>query len=181
MYCSVLYNKLKNMQNVVMKGEKMYKLKKKVTIILAIVILLITTVTVNATDVNTSKNANNTISNNIISNNTITNNQLPKEESAASTLVDIKEGQLKTIDDYKAKYGSDTYGMVAYILHLVQVYSIPIGLVGIAFCAIFEYVIGMKRLDIRDKGFNSMIAAVTIIIICQILPLIFAVVVKSTD
>ena len=80
MYCSVLYNKLKNMQNVVMKGEKMYKLKKKVTIILAIVILLITTVTVNATEVNTSKNANNTISNN-----TITNNQLPKEESAAST------------------------------------------------------------------------------------------------
>ena len=131
---------------------------------------------VNATEVNTSKNANNTISNN-----TITNNQLPKEESAASTLVDIKDGQLKTIDDYKAKYGSDTYGMVAYILHLVQVYSIPIGLVGIAFCAIFEYVIGMKRLDIRDKGFNSMIAAVTIIIICQILPLIFAVVVKSTD
>ena len=171
MYCSVLYNKLKNMQNVVMKGEKMYKLKKKVTIILAIVILLITTVTVNATEVNTST----------ISNNTITNNQLPKEESAASTLVDIKDGQLKTIDDYKAKYGSDTYGMVAYILHLVQVYSIPIGLVGIAFCAIFEYVIGMKRLDIRDKGFNSMIAAVTIIIICQILPLIFAVVVKSTD
>ena len=171
MYCSVLYNKLKNMQNVVMKGEKMYKLKKKVTIILAIVILLITTVTVNATEVNTSKNANNTIS----------NNQLPKEESAASTLVDIKDGQLKTMDDYKAKYGSDTYGMVAYILHLVQVYSIPIGLVGIAFCAIFEYVIGMKRLDIRDKGFNSMIAAVTIIIICQILPLIFAVVVKSTD
>ena len=139
MYCSVLYNKLKNMQNVVMKGEKMYKLKKKVTIILAIVILLITTVTVNATEVNISKNANNTISNN-----TITNNQLPKEESAASTLVDIKEGQLKTIDDYKAKYGSDTYGMVAYILHLVQVYSIPIGLVGIAFCAIFEYVIGIS-------------------------------------
>ena len=32
MYCSVLYNKLKNMQNVVMKGEKMYKLKKKVKV-----------------------------------------------------------------------------------------------------------------------------------------------------
>ena len=52
---------------------------------------------------------------------------------------------------------------------------------GVYMQPIFEYVIGMKRLDIRDKGFNSMIAAVTIIIICQILPLIFAVVVKSTD
>ena len=71
--------------------------------------------------------------------------------------------------------------MAAYVLHLIQFYSIPIGLVGIAFCAIYEYVIGMKRLDIRDKGFNSMIAAITIIIICQILPLIFAVVIKSTD
>ena len=98
-----------------------------------------------------------------------------------SQLIRIKESATKSLDDYKAKYGSDTYGMAAYALHLVQVYSIPIGLVGIAFCAIYEYVIGVKRLDIRDRGFNSMIAAVTIIIICQILPLIFAVVVKSID
>ena len=104
-----------------------------------------------------------------------------EQESTAKTLLKIKDEQLKSLDDYKAKYGSDTYGIAAYVLHLVQVYSIPIGLVGIALCAIYQYVIGMKRLDIRDKGFNTMIAMVTVLIICQILPLIFAVVVKSND
>ena len=150
----------------------MYKLKKNVTIIITVImVLLFGTMTINL--------ANTVNSTNQYTNNTI--NEESKEESAATKLIGIKEEQLKSLDDYKAKYGSDTYGMAAYALHLVQVYSIPIGLVGIAFCAIYEYVIGMKRLDIRDKGFNSMIAAITIIIICQILPLIFAVVVKSTD
>ena len=147
----------------------MYKLKKNVTIIITVImVLLFGTMTIN-------------LANTVNSTNQYTNNTISEESSAATKLIGIKEEQLKSLDDYKAKYGSDTYGMAAYALHLVQVYSIPIGLVGIAFCAIYEYVIGMKRLDIRDKGFNSMIAAITIIIICQILPLIFAVVVKSTD
>lgn len=151
----------------------MYKLKKNVVIIFTVALLLICSCV--------SVNAANNGSNEVKSSTTNENEVINKDESAASTLVDIKEEQLRSIEDYKAKYGSDTYGMVAYILHLVQIYSIPLGLVGIAFCAIYEYVIGLKRLDIRDKGFNTMIAVVTIIIICQILPLIFAVVVKSTD
>ena len=150
----------------------MYKLKKNVTIIITVImVLLFGTMTINL--------ANTVNSTNQYTNDTISEES--KEESAATKLIGIKEEQLKSLDDYKAKYGSDTYGMAAYVLHLIQIYSIPIGLVGIAFCAIYEYVIGMKRLDIRDKGFNSMIAAITIIIICQILPLIFAVVIKSTD
>lgn len=153
----------------------MYKLRKNVTIIITVImVLLFGTMTINS-----ANTVNNTNQYNQYANNTISEES--KDESAATKLIGIKEEQLKSLDDYKAKYGSDTYGMAAYALHLVQVYSIPIGLVGIAFCAIYEYVIGMKRLDIRDKGFNSMIAAITIIIICQILPLIFAVVIKSTD
>jgi hypothetical protein len=145
-----------------MKGVKMYKVIKKMIIMLVVVMLSFGTVAVYAVENTTNEN-------------TLT------QESTATTLIGIKEDQLNTMEDYKAKYGSDTYGMVAYILHLVQVYSIPLGLVGIAFCAIYEYVIGLKKLDIRDKGFNSMIATVTIIIICQALPLIFAIVVKSMD
>lgn len=143
----------------------MYSLKKKITVLVLAILLCFTLGTTYAAEVN--------------QNNTIKNSK--KQESAATTLIDIKEEQLSTIEDYKAKYGSDTYGIVAYILHMVQVYSIPIGLVGIAICGIYEYIIGLKRLDIRDKGFNTMIAVITILIICQILPLIFAVVVKSTD
>ena len=144
----------------------MYNLSKKIIITIVAIALIFANLTmVRAERTNTNENNTNTY----------------EQESTAKTLVDIKNEQLKTIEDYKAKYGSDSYGTAAYILHLVQVYSLPIGLVGIAICGIYQYVIGMKRLDIRDKGFNTMIAVITIMIICQILPLIFAIVVKSTD
>ena len=87
--------------------------------------------------------------------------------------------KLNTIEDYKEKYGSDTYGVTAYILDRVRIYSIPLVFIGIAFSAIYQYVIGLKKLDIRDKGFNSMIAIITIGVICQILPIVFAIVITS--
>ena len=152
----------------------MYRLKKYITTIIVIIMLLLC----NCVTINASNIVNNTKDDKI----QYTNNKSTKaEESTATTLLNIKDEQLKSVEDYKAKYGSDVYGIVAYILHLVQQYSIPLGIVGIAFCAIYEYVIGVKRLDIRDKGFNTMIAVITIIMICQILPLIFTVVVKSKD
>lgn len=94
-------------------------------------------------------------------------------------LLELKTHELNTIEDYKVKYGSDTYGVTAYILDRVRIYSIPLVFIGIAFSAIYQYVIGLKRLDIRDKGFNSMIAIITIGVICQILPIVFAIVITS--
>ncbi len=96
-----------------------------------------------------------------------------------SQLVEIKEKELKSMEDYKEAYGSDTYGLVAYILDKVRIYSIPVGFLGIAISAIYQYVIGIRKLDVRDKGFNAMIGIVTMLIICQVLPLIFAIVVKG--
>lgn len=96
-----------------------------------------------------------------------------------SQLVEIKEKELSSLEDYKQAYGSDTYGLVAYILDKVRIYSIPVGFLGIAISAIYQYVIGIRKLDVRDKGFNAMIGIVTMLIICQVLPLIFAVVVKG--
>lgn len=94
-------------------------------------------------------------------------------------LLEIKSHELNTIEDYKDKYGSETYGVTAYVLDRVRIYSIPLVFIGVAFSAIYQYVIGLKRLDIRDKGFNSMIAIVTIGVICQILPIVFAIVITS--
>ena len=111
--------------------------------------------------------ANNNVRNEIIS------------QETKSQLIEIKDKELKSIEDYKETYGSDTYGFVAYILNKVRIYSIPIAFLGIAMSAIYQYVIGIKKLDIRDRGFKSMIAIVTMLIICQILPLIFAIVVKG--
>lgn len=94
-------------------------------------------------------------------------------------LLEIKKHELTTIEDYKEKYGSDTYGVTAYILDRVRIYSIPLVFIGIAFSAIYQYVIGLKKLDVRDKGFNNIIAIITIGVICQILPIVFAIVVTN--
>ena len=97
----------------------------------------------------------------------------------SSTLVEIKEKSLKTMEDYVEQYGNQTYGYVAYILNLVRIYSIPFCFVGIVISAIYRYVIGIRKLDVQDKGFGVMIGIITVLVICQVLPLIFAIVVKG--
>ena len=96
-----------------------------------------------------------------------------------SKLVQIKDKELRSMEDYKKAYGSDSYGYTAYILNKVRIYSIPFCFIGIAVGAIYQYVIGIRKIDIRDRGFMLIIGFVTIFVICQVLPLIFAIVVKS--
>jgi len=83
--------------------------------------------------------------------------------------------QWKTI---RKNIGSDVYGTVAYILNIVRIYSIPLCFLGIAIGAIHQYVIGVRKLDTLEKGMALIVTFVTILIICQILPLAFAVFVK---
>ena len=95
-----------------------------------------------------------------------------------SQLIEIKENAAKTLEEYRQKYGSDAYGLTAYILNIVRIYSIPFCFLGIAVSAIYQYVIGIRKLDTQEKGLHMMIAFITILVICQILPLAFAIVVK---
>ncbi len=95
-----------------------------------------------------------------------------------SQLVQIKESQAKTLEEYKEKYGSDAYGLTAYILHVVQIYSIPFCFLGIVISIIYKVVIGVRHLENAEKGLGMIVAIVTLTIICQVLPLVFAVVVK---
>ena len=100
------------------------------------------------------------------------------DEETEGQLIEIKDNQAKSLEDYKEKYGSDTYGLVAYILNLVRIYSIPFCFLGIAIGAIHQYVIGIRKLDTLEKGMGLIVTFVTILIICQVLPLAFAVFVK---
>ncbi len=100
------------------------------------------------------------------------------DEQNESQLVKIKENTAKTLEEYKQKYGSDAYGLTAYILNLIRIYSIPLCFLGIAISAIYQYVIGIRKLDTQEKGLVMMISFITILVICQILPLAFAIVVK---
>lgn len=101
------------------------------------------------------------------------------QESTTGKLIEIKEKELNTLEEYKEAYGSDAYGLTAYLLNRIRIYSIPFGFVAIVIAAIYQYIIGIKKLDVRDKGFALMIASVTLVVICQVLPLVFAIVVKG--
>ncbi len=100
------------------------------------------------------------------------------EAQGAGQLVQIKENSEKKLEDYKDEYGSDAYGIAAYILNVVRVYSIPVCFVGIAIGGIYQ-IIGIRKLDERDRGFGIMIGCITVLVITQLLPLIFAIVVKG--
>ena len=101
------------------------------------------------------------------------------DNQTTSQLIEIKEKELKELKDYTQAYGSESYGMTAYILNKVRIYSIPTCFVGIAIAAIYQYVIGVRKIDVRDRGLQLMIGFITIFVICQVLPLVFAIVVKS--
>ena len=93
------------------------------------------------------------------------------------SLLKLKENQAKSLEEYKQKYGSDSYGLT-YILHIVQIYSIPFCFLGIIISIIYKVIIGSRHLENAEKGLGMIVAVVTLTIICQVLPLVFALVVK---
>ena len=101
---------------------------------------------------------------------------MPKETE--STIVQLKEKEMKSLEDYKERYVSDSYGLTAYILHKIQVYSIPFCFLGILVGGIWNYVLGIRHLEAQEKGLAMMVSFVTLTIICQVLPLVFTIVVK---
>ena len=100
-------------------------------------------------------------------------------EHTKGQLIEIRTKELKSIEDYQKPYGNAAFGVVAYILDKVRIYSIPLAILGIAVSAIYEYVLGTRHMEALDKGFNSMIAVVTALVVCQLLPLIFAIIVRG--
>ena len=80
------------------------------------------------------------------------------DEETSSKIIRLKDNELKDLEDYKKAYDSDTYGFTAYVLNKIRIFSIPLCFLGIVVGAIYQYVIGIRRLDIRYKGFYLMIA-----------------------
>lgn len=137
---------------------------KKVAIVFLLVITIFGTVQVFATSTN---------KNQVVAEDGII------DEQVAGELIKVKENTKKEMEDYVELYGTEAYGMTAYILNKIRLYSIPLCFIGIAVGAIFQYVIGIRKLDLRDRGLHLVITFITILVICQILPLIFAIVVRG--
>ena len=135
-------------------------MQKKVAIIMATIIILMTIFSIILTvEVNGTEDILNT--------------------TQSTELIEIRESTKGKLAEYIEKYGSMPYGLVAYILNVVRIYSIPFCFIGIAIGSIYQYVIGIRKLDVRDRGFMLIITFVTILLICQVLPLVFAIVVNG--
>jgi len=100
-------------------------------------------------------------------------------QETENDILEIKNEVVDEMDEYSRKYGSESYGVAAFILDKVRLYSIPLCFIGIAVGALYQYVMGTRRLDLKHRGYGLIIASVTILVICQVLPLIFAIVVNG--
>lgn len=120
----------------------------------------------------------------LLSHPTYASSNIAKDKSVLETENATKFSQMKEefkskFVQYSDKYGSNVYGGVALVLDTIRIYSIPFCFVGIAVGAIYQYVIGIRKLDIRDRGFNLLIIFITTLVICQILPLVFAIITRG--
>ena len=94
-------------------------------------------------------------------------------------LIEMSENQKEDLQGYVDQYGSEAYGFTAFVLNKIRLFSIPFCFLGIVISAIYQYVIGIRKLDVRYKGFYTMIAFITLFVIAQTLPLVFAIVIKG--
>lgn len=102
------------------------------------------------------------------------------EEQNKKDVTQIKSEMEVKKEEYTEKYGSEAYWLAGFIIEeIVQPYSIPLCFVGIAIGLVFQYVMGTRRLDYKHRGFGTVIVFVTILIICQVLPFIYALVVTG--
>lgn len=108
-----------------------------------------------------------------------TNNTNILENGNANEIITQKSKVESKIEEYSEKYDSEAYGLAAYILNAARIYSIPICFVGIIIGALNQYVLGTRRLDRKHKGYGIIMTFVTLLVICQVLPLIFTIVVMG--
>lgn len=129
-------------------------MKKTIAIILVILCILSIGTVAFGTEVNTLEN----------------NNKNDVEEMKSK--MEVKK------EEYTEKYGSEAYWLAGFILEeVVQPYSIPFCFIGIVVGLLFQYVLGTRRLDYKHRGFSTVIVFVTILVICQVLPFIYALIV----
>ncbi len=75
--------------------------------------------------------------------------------------------------------GNKTNGTVLYYLTQVRNYSIPVCFVGIVIACLNFFIIGNKKLEKRESGFRMLITLIVGLIVFQVLPLLFTIVVAG--
>ena len=99
------------------------------------------------------------------------------EENNTKSILTEKQKQNSKLQEFVDKYDSESYGLAAYILNIVRWYSIPVCFIGIVVGALNQYVLGTRRLDKKHKGYGMIMTFTTLLVLCQVLPLVFTIVV----
>lgn len=101
--------------------------------------------------------------------------QLSGELNASSeTLLNNVSRKDKRIAELTDKYNDKFYGTVAYYLEVAQKYSLPICFIGITMGAFNFLIIGNKKLDKKEQGFNWIVGFSIGLVVFNVIPLIFA-------
>jgi hypothetical protein len=101
-----------------------------------------------------------------------------EETNTTSNLIEEREQAKTKMDEYIEDYDNNrTYGITAFVLSIIQAYSWPVCFLGVALGAIAQFILGTRKLDFRQRGSRMMLGFLTLFVICQVLPLIFTVVV----
>mgnify|MGYP003290663384 CR=1 FL=1 len=102
------------------------------------------------------------------------------QSNASETVIGNISKKEQKIAEYTEKYGGDkVYGQTAYYLGVAQKYSIPICFMGLAIGALYFFIIGNKKLDKKEQGFGMIIAFLLGLVVFQVLPLLFAIIVAG--
>ena len=88
------------------------------------------------------------------------------------------QGYMKS-KDQGGKGLSRTDATVLYYLRLLQVYSYPVCFVGFAIASLNFFIIGNKKLEKREQGFRMLVTLIIGLIVFQVLPLLYAIIVAG--
>lgn len=96
-----------------------------------------------------------------------TNTEIDDNTSKNLTLLNMKEKQSSTLDDYQEKYSSEGNGTIAYILHYLQVYMLPLTYV-IGITCLVSLILNCIRRNIGKaifSGVGMIIPTITYVVI----------------
>lgn len=126
-----------------------------------------------------NKNTKEKITNNGLFGGNLKGNYLVKPELSNTKLKNIQNSNRKSIWQYRKEYNNSAIsGTIAYILRFFAGISIPIFIILFIISYMYGNVFKTKNAD-ESKGHNIRSAAFKFMIICQITPLIFALLAKG--
>lgn len=100
--------------------------------------------------------------------------------NASETTINRVMTKEEKIKENAEKCGGDkNLGTVLYYLEIVQKYSVPVCFIGLTIASLNFFIIGNKKLEKREQGFSMLIMFGLGLIMFQVLPLLFAIIVAG--